>query len=102
MFAKQQVENIAKARREAPPIASYERIAEERSKRVYSPRDKSLQKTENLAKKVAKESGERMTQVSIHQAIPRVSPRNTHLPPPPNLLPPPRNYFAENERPTTE
>ena len=97
MFAKQQMENIAKARREAPPIASYERIAEERSKRVYSPRDKSLQKTENLAKKVAKESGERMTQVSIDQAISRVTPRKPYVPPSVKLLLPPEKEVDQNE-----
>lgn len=103
MFAKQQMENIAKARAEAPPLASYERIAEERQKRVYSPREprenkeKSLQKTENLAKKVAKEKGERMTQVNIDQAISQVTPKKPYVAPPVSLLLPPEKEVEQDE-----
>lgn len=98
IFAKQQMENIAKARREAPPLASYEHIAEERSKRIYAPRDKSLQKTEQLAKKMAKESsGERMTQVNIDQAISQVTPRKPYIAPPMKLLIPPEPAVSQDE-----
>lgn len=98
LFAKQQMENIAKARREAPPLASYEHIAEERSKRIYTPRDKSMQKAENLAKKMAKESGgERMTQVNMDQAISKVTPRKPYIAPPMKLLIPPEPEIAQNE-----
>lgn len=98
LFAKQQMENIAKARREAPPLASYERIAEERSKRIYAPRDKSMQKAENLAKKMAKEGGgERMTQVNIDQAISQVTPRKPYIAPPMKLLIPPEPEISQNE-----
>lgn len=98
LFAKQQMENIAKARKEAPPLASYEHIAEERSKRIYTPRDKSMQKAENLAKKMAKESGtERMTQVNMDQAISKVTPRKPYIAPPMKLLIPPEPEVAQNE-----
>lgn len=98
IFAKQQMENIAKARREAPPLASYEHIAEERSKRIYAPRDKSLQKAEQLAKKMAKAaSGERMTQVNIDQAISQVTPRKPYIAPPMKLLIPPEPAVSQEE-----
>ena len=100
-LAKQQMENIAKARAEAPPLASYERIAEERRKRIYAPkepsREKSLQRTENIAKKVAKESGERMTQVNIDQAISQATPRKPYVAPPLDLLLPPEKEVDQNE-----
>lgn len=100
MFAKQQMENIAKARATAPPLASYERIAEERAKRVYAPRenkDRSLQKTENLAKKMAKESGERMAQVNIDQAISQTIPKKPYVAPPLSLLRPAEKEVDQQE-----
>lgn len=98
MFAKQQMENIAKARKEAPPLASYEHIAEERSKRIYAPRDKSLQKTENLAKKMANDtSKERLTQVNMEQAISQVTPRKPYIAPPMKLLVPPEPAVSQDE-----
>ena len=98
MFAKQQMENIEKAKREAPPLASYERIAEERNKRIYTPRDKSMQKAENLARKMEKEGkGERMTQVNMDQAISKATPRKPYIAPPMSLLNPPEPPVAQNE-----
>ena len=97
MFAKQQMENIAKARKEASPVASYEHIAEERSKRTYAPRDKGLQKAENLVKKVEKEKGERMTQVSIDQAISQATPKRPYVAPPLDLLLPAEREVDQDE-----
>ncbi len=100
IFAKQQLENIAKARATAPPLASYERIAEERAKRTYAPREnkeRSLQKTENLAKKVAKESGERMAQVNIDQAISQATPKKPYVAPPLSLLRPAEKAVDQQE-----
>ena len=98
LFAKQQMENIARARKEAPPLASYEHIAEERSKRIYAPRDKSMQKAENLAKKMAKEGGDsRMTQVNMDQAISQVTPRKPYIAPPMKLLMPPEPEVSQDE-----
>lgn len=98
MFAKQQMENIAKARKEAPPLASYEHIAEERSKRIYAPRDKSLQKAENLVKKMENEAGkQRMTQVNMEQAISKATPRKPYIAPPMKLLIPPEPAVSQDE-----
>ena len=100
MFAKQQLENIAKARAGAPPLASYEHIAEERGKRAYAPRearDKGLQKAENLAKKVAKEKGERMTQVNIDQAISQATPKRPYSAPSIDLLLPVEKEVDQQE-----
>ncbi len=98
IFAKQQMENIAKARKEAPPLASYEHIAEERSKRIYAPRDKSLQKMENLAKKMAQStSSDRLTQVNMDQAISQASPKKPYIAPPMSLLNPPEPDVSQDE-----
>ena len=99
MFAKQQMRTSP---RRAPKLrrSSYERIAEERQKRVYSPREprenkeKSLQKTENLAKKVAKEKGERMTQVNIDQAISQVTPKKPYVRRPSVCCCPPKRKWS--------
>lgn len=97
-------EQIKRAGREAPPLSDFERAearkAEDlRAQKVRAARDRGMQKTEQLAKKLENIDAkkERLTQVNIDQAISQAAPKSPYVAPPLKLLTPPEPPVSQDD-----